>query len=92
MVGLAGLAGLAELAGLAGLGECWMGSFWVPKPLIWRPGGSIWVLWGAIWAIRGSPGTPHRTHGDPYVDLLSIFDGFRVTLGSHFELILETFS
>ena len=59
MVGLAGLTGLAELAGLAGLGECWMGSFWVPKPLIWE-------AWGLhLGTLGGHLGDPDGARGHP---------------------------
>ena len=63
MVGLAGLAVLPELAGLAGLGECWMGSFWVPKPLIWE---AWWLHLGTLGGHLGYPGVPGDTPQDTW--------------------------
>ena len=54
-----------------------------------------WLHLGTLGGHLGDPGVPGDTPQDTWGSIyrfLSIFDGFRVTLGSHFELILETFS
>ena len=69
-----------------------MGSFWVPKPLIWE---AWWLHLGTLGGHLGDPGVPGHTPRDTWGSISgfsSIFDGFRVPLGSHFGLILVTFS
>ena len=81
-----------KIAELAGLGGCWMGSFWVPKPLISE---AWWLHLGTPGDHLGDPGVPGDTPEDTWGSIsrfVLIFAGFRVSLGSHFALIFVTFS